>query len=436
MVIRPVFTSVVVGGVALLTATAAFAQGAANAPELVAGIPVNYDEEQVGEYTLPDPLVMLNGERVRDAETWYNKRRPELVALFEEHQYGKTPPVPEDLWFDVTEQAGTAFDGRAIRRQVTVHFTRDPEGPQMDVLMYIPANAAGPAPMLLNISFFPNSSTVADTMVHLGSTWSAQTRERVQSTRRAAQNPAYLERLLSEGFAWGTIYYGDIDPDFANAATLGVRSLWLAPGETEPAPDEWGAISAWAWGLSRALDYLQTDPDIDHTRVAITGASRLGKTVLWAGARDPRFAMVIASVSGAGGAALERRNYGETIAHLVADGRYPYQFARNWQRYAEDPNLSPVDSHMLISLVAPRPLLLQTGTTDFWSDPRGEFLAAVASEPVWELLGAKGLGTDVLPEPDQPILNDLGYLMHEGGHGTLPRDWDVFIDFMKLHFLD
>ena len=434
MAIRPAFTSLAVGGLALLCAPAAFAQAGANRPEVVAGMPVNYDEELVGEYTLPDPLVMLNGERVRDAETWYNKRRPELVALFEEHQYGKAPPAPEDMWFEVTEQAGSAFDGRAIRRQVAVHFTRDPEGPKMDLLVYFPADAERPAPMLLSIGGSPNSMAVADTMVRLGTVW--RQGERVPAGR-GQQTPAYVMQLLDEGFAWATVYYGDIEPDFNNAATLGgVRSLYLRPGETEPAPDEWGAISAWAWGLSRALDYFQTDPNIDATRVAITGASRLGKTVLWAGVRDPRFAMVIASVSGAGGAALERRNYGETIAHLVAESRYPYQFARNWQRYAEDPNLSPVDSHMLIALMAPRPLLLQTGTIDFWSDPVGEFLAAVAAEPVWELLGAKGLGTDVLPEPDQPILNDLGYLMHEGGHAVLPRDREIFIQFMKMHLLD
>ena len=434
MAFLPGTTPAIAGGLLLLGTTAAFAQNA-NRPELVAGIPVNYDEELVGDYTLPDPLVLQNGEPVRDAETWYNRRRPELVRLFEEHQYGRTPAAPEDMWFEVTEQAGVAFDGQAVRRQVTVHFTEDPEGPKMDLLVYLPANAEGPVPMLLNISFSPNAAVVADTMVHLGTMWSPQTRERVPA-RRASQTRTPIERILSEGFAFGTVYYGDIDPDFMGGATLGIRALFLEPGQTEPAPDEWGAISAWAWGLSRALDYFQTDPDIDAARVAITGASRLGKTVLWAGVRDPRFAMVIASVSGAGGAALERRNYGETIGHLVAEGRYPYQFARNWANYAENPDESPVDSHMLVALMAPRPLLLQTGNTDYWSDPKGEFLAAVAAEPVWELLGVKGLGTDIMPEPDQPILNTLGYLMHDGGHGMVPGDWDVYLDFMRMHLLD
>lgn len=429
-----IVSSLAAAGLLLAGAPGLRAQDA-NQPQLVAGIPVNYDEEAVGEYTLPDILTLENGEPVRDAETWYNRRRPELVRLFEENQYGKTPPAPEDMWFEVLEHAGVAFDGAAIRRQVRVHFTGDPDGPTMDLLVYLPANARGSVPLLLNISFFPNSMMVADTAVVLGTMWSPQTRQRVPANRTQTTR-APIDRLLAEGIGFATVYYGDIEPDFDNAATLGIRGRYLAPGQTEPAPDEWGAISAWAWGLSRALDYFQTDPDVDARRVAITGASRLGKTVLWAGARDPRFAMVIASVSGAGGAALERRNYGETIAHLVVEGRYPYQFAKNWQEYAADPNTAPMDSHMLVALIAPRPLLLQTGLTDYWSDPKGEFLAAVASEPVWELLGARGLGTDVFPEPNQPILNTLGYFMHDGGHAVLPRDWEIFVEFMKMHFFD
>src|SRR6202043_2096070 len=166
---------------------------------------------------------------------------------------------------------------------------------------------------------------------------------------------------------------------------------------TEPAADEWGSIAAWAWGLSRAMDYLETDKSVDAKRIAITGVSRLGKTVMWAGAHDTRFAMVIASCSGEGGAALSRRNYGETIAHLVAPTRYPYQFAANYGKFGAHVDQLPVDANMLVALVAPRPLLLQTGNTDKWSDPKGEFLAAVAAGPVYKLLGKDGLDTDQMP---------------------------------------
>jgi hypothetical protein len=159
----------------------------------------------------------------------------------------------------------------------------------------------------------------------------------------------------------------------------------------------------------------------------------LGKTVMWAGASDPRFAMVIASCSGEGGAALSRRNYGETIAHLTAPTRYPYQFCANYARYANRANELPVDAHMLVALMAPRPVLLQTGDQDGWSDPKGEFLAAVAAAPVYRLFGKQGLETDRWPAAGAPILHTIGYYMHAGGHGTIPSDWDQFLQFMKMY---
>lgn len=182
------------------------------------------------------------------------------------------------------------------------------------------------------------------------------------------------------------------------------------------------------------MDYFETDKQIDAGRIAIEGASRLGKAVLWTGARDTRFKLVIASCSGEGGAALSRRNYGESINHMTDTSRYYYQFAPNRHNYANDPNRSPVDAHMLVALMAPRPLLLQTGDTDYWSDPKGEFLAAVAAEPVYELFGKNGPGTTQMPKAgEQTLLNTLGYYMHAGGHGTIPSDWPVFITFLKKY---
>ena len=242
-----------------------------------------------------------------------------------------------------------------------------------------------------------------------------------------------MARLLDAGFGFATVYYGDIDPDFLGGVPYGVRALYLKPGQTEPAPDEWGSIAAWAWGLSRAMDYLETDKGVDAKRVAIMGVSRLGKTVMWAGAHDPRIALVIASCSGEGGAALSRRNYGETIAHLTEPTRYPYQFAANYAKFANKVDQFPVDAHMLVALIAPRPVLLQTGDKDFWSDPKGEFLAAVAAGPVYRLLGKQGLDTDQMPPAGSPILHTIGYYMHAGGHGTIPSDWDQFLAFMQMH---
>jgi len=218
---------------------------------------------------------------------------------------------------------------------------------------------------------------------------------------------------------------GDIDPDFDGGIPNGVRSVFPAPG-----PGDWGSIAAWAWGLSRALDYLETDKTVDAKRVALMGISRLGKTVLWAGARDQRFAAVIASCSGEGGAALSRRNYGERIKHLAV--RYGYQFAPNYAKYGDNVDAFPVDSHLLIALVAPRPLLLQTGNTDRWSDPKGEFLAAVAATPVYKLFGKTGIESTAMPEAGKPLLDaTLAYFMHDGGHGTIPSDWDVFVRFLE-----
>jgi (4-O-methyl)-D-glucuronate---lignin esterase len=416
----------------LVIAAAAASQQASAPPSVVAGIPVNYDEARVGSYTLPDPLTLADGKPVRDAKTWYQKRRPELIRLFEENEYGRAPGRPAGMTFDVFDKGTSALDGKALRRQVTVYFSKDKAGPKMDLLLYLPAGARKPVPVLLNLSFSGNSSTVDDPGIRPGEVW-GRDHKRIPAPKSGIGRIHPLP-FLEQGIGVATIYYGDIDPDFAGGLPYGVRALYLKPGQTEPAPDQWGAISAWAWGLSRAMDYLETDKGVDAGRVAILGVSRLGKTVMWAGAHDTRFAMVIASCSGEGGAALSRRNYGETIAHLTAPSRYPYQFCANYAKYAEHVDQLPVDANELVALVAPRPLLLQTGDKDFWSDPKGEFLAAVSAGRVYRLLGKQDLGTDQMPPAGEPILHDLSYLMHAGGHGTVPSDWPVFLKFMEMHF--
>jgi hypothetical protein len=416
--------------IAVLAALASFIAAAQTAPpartpaSVVAGIPVNYDESKVGSYTLPDPLILANGKPVRDAKTWLQKRRPEIVKLFEENEYGHAPGRPAEMSFDVVEKDAPAFDGKALRRQVTVRFTKDPAGPKMDLLIYVPAAARKPVPLLLSIGFSANSNTVKDDPgVHVGEVW-GRDHKKVPANQGRSFGGTNVMRLIDSGFGFAAFYYGDVDPDFAEGKPYGVRAAFS---------DQWGAISAWAWGISRAIDYLETDPQVDAKRVAITGVSRLGKTVMWEGAHDTRVALVIASCSGEGGAALSRRNYGETIAHLTEPSRYPYQFAANYAKYAEHVDQFPVDAHMLVALIAPRPVLLQTGSTDYWSDPKGEFLAAVAAEPVYRLLGKQGLGTTGMPPAGKAILHDIGYLMHDGGHGTIPSDWDTYLEFMKMH---
>jgi hypothetical protein len=393
-------------------------------------IPANYDEALAGGYTLPDPLVLANGKKVRDAATWNKQRRPEILQLFETNMHGRSPGRPAGMTFDVFDKGTPALDGKALRRQITVYFSADKAGPKMDVALYLPAAARKPSPVLLCLNFSANSNTVDDPGLKPGEVWSRD-KKKVPASSGRSFGKLKLDNFLAQGFGVAAIYYGDIEPDFPGGAPYGVRGMFLKPGETEPAPDEWGAIGAWAWGLSRAMDYLETDQGVDAKRVAVMGVSRLGKTVLWAGAHDTRFAMVIASCSGEGGASLSRRNYGETIKHLNTN--FGYQFSGNYQKFGDHVDQLPVDAHMLLTLIAPRPVYLQTGDEDKWSDPKGEFLAAVAAEPVYRLLGKQGLGTDEMPPAGQPIMHTIGYHMHAGKHGTVPSDWDQYLKFMEMH---
>jgi hypothetical protein len=406
----------------------------ADAPDgNVAGIPVNYTEARVGNYALPNPLQLLNGQTVNDAQTWFKKRRPEIVKLFEENQYGRSPGRPKDMSFEIFDKGTPAFDGKAVRRQVTVNFSKDKAGPKIDLLIYLPAGAAKPVPLLLNLGFSANSLTVDDPGIRPGEIWNQEKKKVPVSAGARRFGGLSVMPLLERGFGVASVYYGDIDPDFLGGVSLGVRRLYLKPGQSDPAPNEWGSIAAWGWGLSRAMDYFETDKGVDAKRVAIMGVSRLGKTVLWAAARDTRIALVIASCSGEGGAALSHRNYGETIKHLTAPTRYPYQFCANYAKYGDQVDQFPVDAHMLIALIAPRPVLLQTGDTDKWSDPKGEFLAAVAAGPAYRLLGKQGLETEQMPPAGQAIGQTLRYFMHAGGHGALPSDWDQFLKFLQMH---
>lgn len=424
----------------LLAAVAVSAQTPAppapppNAPDVVAGIPVNYDEAKVGTYTLAGPLKLNNGKPVRDAKTWTQKRRPEIEQIFLTQQYGRDPGKPAGERFDVTDKGTPALDGKALRKQVTISFSEDKAWPQLHLLVYLPPQAKKPVPMFLSINFGAVQNAVNDPGITPIQIWDPKTHTRIAPPTGRNFGRLNVGAFLEAGIGVATFYYGDIDPDYLEGFPNGIRARYLKPGQGERAPDEWGAIGAWAWGMSRVEDYFETDHQIDAKRVAIHGVSRLGKTVMWAGAHDQRFAAVIASCSGEGGAALSHRNYGETIAHLTAPSRYPYQFAANYAKYSGFPDSAPMDAHMLIALIAPRPLLLQTGSTDKWSDPKGEFLAAVAAGPVYRLLGKQDLGTTEWPQPKQPILHDLSYYMHEGGHGMVPSDWDIYVQFLKMHF--
>jgi hypothetical protein len=418
-------------------ATAPATPVARPASNMIAGIPVNYDEAKVGTYTLADPLKLDNGKQVKDAKTWMKERRPEILKIFETQQYGVMPGRPADESFEVTDKGTPALGGKAIRKQVTIHLSKDPTWPAIHLVEYLPANAKKPVPMYFDINFGAVQAAVDDPGITPQKVRDGKTNELVAPPPPGGRGFGKInaEIFLDAGIGVATFNYAELDPDTLTGFTHGIRAKYLKPGQTDRAPEDWGSISAWAWGMSRVEDYFETDKQVDAKRVAIHGVSRLGKTVTWAGAYDQRFGAVIASCGGEGGAALSHRDYGETIAHLTEKTRYPYQFAANYAKYGGFPDSAPFDAHMLVALIAPRPVLLQTGSTDTWSDPKGEFLAAVAAGPVYKLLGKQDLGTDVWPAAKTPLFsNGLNYYMHDGGHGMVPTDYDIYVQFLKAQF--
>jgi hypothetical protein len=395
----------------------------------------NLDESKVGPYTLPDALTLLDGQPVRDAAMWNEWRRPEILHLFETYEYGRTPAAPYSVRMEVvsTEPAAGALNGLAIRKQMVMHFSNGPAGPKANLLLYVPTQHRGPAPVFLGLNFNGNQTVAADPGIRLNEVWTRQTRHMPDAATRGSQAQQWqVEKILGRGYALATIYYGDIEPDFDGGIGSGVRPLFFRTGQTEPAADDWGAIGAWAWGLSRAVDYLEKDPDIDAKKIALMGHSRLGKTALWAGAQDTRFAIVISNESGEGGASLSRRNYGEDLRNL--NTAFPHWFCANYHRYTGHEPLLPMDSHMLLALVAPRPLYVASAEEDRGSDPRGEFLAAVNAGPVYALLGKRGIGTDQMPGLQQPVGDTVAYHIRAGKHDVTPYDWDRYLDFADRQF--
>lgn len=402
---------------------------------------LNYDEAKVAPYVLPDPLVLSSGEKVTDAATWWQKRRPEILRLFEDEIYGRAPSPPRSIAFRVRSVDKTAYGGKATRKLVTVFLLGNTDGPALELVLYLPNNRPGPAPVFLALNY--GSHTInRDPAIPIAANW-LRDRENALTFRGAPPASPHdvvrggaatrwpIERILDRGYGLVTAYYGDLAPDINDGFKHGIQRWFYRPGQTLPAPDEWGFISAWAWGFSRAMDYLQQDQDVDARRVAITGHSRLGKTTLWAGALDPRFALVVSSCSGHGGAALSRRNFGETTEWAVlAD---PDRYAANYRRFSRNESALPVDQHMLVALIAPRPVYIISATEDGWADPKGEFLGAKGADLVYRLLGTDGFAAEEMPAPEQPVMSTIGYHIHTGLHDVTPYDWERTMDFADRH---
>jgi hypothetical protein len=387
---------------------------------------VIYDESEVAPYTLPDALVLDNGTPVTDESAWWKERRPEILSLFETQVYGKTPAGKRDLRFVIASSDSNALHGKAIRKEITVYFTPDMEGPSMSLLLYLPKKQTA-VPVMLGLNFKGNHTITDDPKVAVSGSWEAAKYKRGEDSMSWP-----VMGIIDRGFGLATVYYGDIDPDFDDGFRNGVHPLFYERGQTKPGTGEWGSIGAWAWGLSRALDYLETDEAVDPEKIVVLGHSRLGKAALWAGAQDQRFAVVVSNNSGCGGAALSKRIFGETVASI--NNNFPHWFCDRFKEYNNNEASLPVDQHMLIALIAPRPVYIASAEDDLWADPKGEFLGAFFADPVFKLLGTAGLTVTELPPLNTPVGKTIGYHIRSGGHAITRYDWDRYMDFAEMHF--
>lgn len=408
-------------------------------------IPANTDEAKVPPYMLPDPLVCVDGTTVRDVATWRAKRRPELLEIFAREVYGRTPAGrPSAMRAEVTSVDRGVLGGKATRKEITLWFTGKNDGPRMHLLIYLPNGVKAP-PVFLGLNFFGNHTVNADSGITLAQprvVYDAQRYRPVdpQPEKKPEQRGAHgnlwqIETVIARGYATATAWCHDLAPDRVDgfAGPLSVPVQLGTGGAEERAGDAWGAMGVWAWGLSRAMDYIETDADLDAKRVAVHGFSRLGKAAVWAAAQDERFAMLISNESGCGGAALSKRIYGETVG--IINQKFPHWFSKNFRRYDDNEAALPVDQHELLALIAPRPLYVASAEGDQWSDPRGEFLSAQAAEPVYALFGKKGLGVRAMPALDTPVGETIGYHNRTGKHDMTAYDWAQYLDFADRQLL-
>jgi hypothetical protein len=388
----------------------------------------NYDEDKIPDFTLPDPLTAADGSKVESAGQW-ESRRAEILELFQQHVYGIAPPAPAELNFTVVSESDQALGGKAIRREVDVFFGEPGEEPKMRILIYLPKSKQ-PVALFVGLNFQGNHATTDDPDVSIPSGWVrnddvVKDNQATEKSRGAAKSRWPYAAAIKRNYGVATIYCGDIDPDFDDGFQNGVHALDVAAGRKRD-DHSWGTIAAWAWGLSRAMDYFEVDESIDHNRVAVLGHSRLGKTSLWAGASDPRFAMVISNNSGCGGAALSRRRIGESVQRI--NTVFPHWFNGKFKTYNHNENALPVDQHMLISLIAPRPVYVTSASEDLWADPKGEFLSCVHADPVYHLLTDNGLNIKEFPEVNSPSHSLISYHVREGKHDITEYDWQQFFD--------
>lgn len=384
---------------------------------------------------LPDPLVATDGTKITTPAEWWQKRRPELLELFTREMYGRSPGKPEKMVSEVFDRDPAALGGKATRLQIAIYPGGKP-GPRIDLLVYLPNGAKGPMPAIVGLNFSGNQTIHPDPGIRLTESWveeskptdggpaTAKDHRATEASRGTNAKRWPVEEIVSRGYALATIYREDVCADRKPYFESGVQPLFP---ELQQGDENFGCIAAWAWSLSRALDVLEKEPAVDAKRVAVFGFSRLGKAALWAGATDERFAMVISNESGAGGAKLFHRGLGEDIARL--NTVFPHWFARSFQKYSGKDRELPFDQHLVISLVAPRPVYVASAVDDKHSDPEGEFAGAKAAEPVFKLLGAAGLPADRWPAVGTSVQGGIGYHVRSGKHEVTDFDWQQYLDF-------
>lgn len=390
------------------------------------------DENKVPAYTLPEILVGRHGRKIKKLKQWEKIRRPEILELFRQEVYGEVPGTLAVQEVIVHEKETEAFDGLAVRTQLELVFRKADRELSAGVLIYFPPGGAR-VPVFLAYNFLGNHAIADDPDIRLTESWVYDHpslgiihNQITEQSRGVVSERWPVEKIIGAGYGLVTLYYGDVDPD-RNEFGDGIHPFFYTEGQERPRSNEWGAVAAWAWGLSRVMDCLERQERIDTDRVIVLGHSRLGKAALWAAAADTRFAACISNDSGCMGAALSRRRFGETVE--VINANFPHWFCGNFKKYSGREADLPFDQHMLLALMAPRPLYVASATEDLWADPKGEFLSARLASDVWRLYGEKVLETDELPPADTPVPGVVSYHIRSGKHDLTSWDWEQYIRF-------
>lgn len=389
----------------------------------------NYNEEQVPTYTLPNPLLSSNGSLVQDTHKWEKEQRPYLMSLLSEHVYGYLPTQKVKATYKLLQTNPSCLNGKATMQQVLFTFTTEQKSHQALLLVYIPNERKGRVPVFVSYNFKGNHTVSMDEEI-LYSPYFKQFTDpsNSQLTRGQKISRWSLPLIIESGYAVATMCYMDIYPDHKEGEAESVLTLF--PSNTSKNRGQ--ALAAWAWGSSRIADWLQKQPWVDTEKLAIMGHSRLGKAALWAGAQDTRFKVVISNNSGCGGAALSRREFGETVNKI--NSSFPHWFCPNFHPYGTNVNALPIDQHTLLSMMAPRYLYVASAEDDKWADPRGEYLSAYQASSVYTLYGLIGLQTPAMPKVNQPVMNNIGYHIRTGKHDVTEYDWKCYIEFCNKAF--